>query len=631
MRVAVIGGGLTGLAAARRLRQSGAAVALINRGPLLGGRLRPGTGTVPALGPAHFDPVFPRVASTHAFPYLLPGSPDAPAGMPALGATGPNGVPGLGANCHSVQLVHTSATAAGGAGEVCVPNTGARGLFEPLLPNVRDADFEHRPYTEATKLERDGAEWVVQVFECSGGERERVRSARADAVLLALPVPAVFDLLDASGLGLEAARDELRAVRYARAVVLEVACAGPYPVPAHAYTFAASPLEIVFDNRTTGASGVGPALTAVSTAQWADAHWHEPDEVLAQHLLPLATSGAGAPLWHRVRRFERYRAERRVRMPFAELDDTSTLLAAGDGFAGYVPSPFDAAVTSAAYAANRLTRALSVAARAAERPRTRTRTRTRTRPQLEVAVTCADEAFGALTVGADSLLVLAAPEVGGLTPTLDAFLGARVIAETRARAAGRPIPVTVLLRPRVGTCEYGYGERDQMERDAQRFLSEGADGIAFAALETVRGECRIDRRVCEPLVQLAHERGRRATFHRAFDRVRDRSAGLQDLIGLKFDRVVTSGGSRLALDNTSRLRADVAFAAWDLEVVVAGGIGPLTAPGVASATGCWHLLGAFRGPPGPAAQFGPPARGLNVGAVRDTATALDHWIASADA
>jgi copper homeostasis protein len=170
-----------------------------------------------------------------------------------------------------------------------------------------------------------------------------------------------------------------------------------------------------------------------------------------------------------------------------------------------------------------------------------------------------------------------------------------------------------------------------MERDAQRFLSEGADGIAFAALETVRGECRIDRRVCEPLVQLAHEKGRRATFHRAFDRVRDRSAGLQNLIGLTFDRVVTSGGSRLALDNTSRLRADVAFAAWDLEVVVAGGIGPLTAPGVASATGCWHLLGAFRGPPGPVAQFGPPARGLNVGAVRDTATALDHWIASADA
>ncbi len=605
MRVAVIGGGLTGLAAARRLRQLGAAVTLINRAPLLGGRLRPGTATVPALGPAHFDPVFPRVTSTHDFPYLLPSSHDAPAGMPALCATAPNGVPGLGANCHPVQIVHT-AESMGGAGVAHVPNTGARGLFEPLLPNSQDAGLEHRPHTEATKLARAGAEWVVQLFECSGGERAQLPSLRADAVLLAVPVPVVFDLLDASGLGLEAARDELRAVAYARAVVLEVACAGPYPVPSPAYTFADPPLEIVFDNRTTGASAVGPALTAVSTAQWAEAHWHEPDDAVAHELLPHACSGAGEPLWHRVRRFEWYWAARRVRMPFVELDDTSTLLAAGDGFAGYVSSPFDAALTSAVYAANRLTRKWSLLADRVRHPRPRTRTR----PQLEVAVTCADEALGALAAGADRLLVLAAPEVGGLTPTLDTFLGVRVVAEARAKAADRTIPITVLLRPRVGTCEYGYGERDQMELDANRFLSAGADGIAFAALERVRDEYRIDRRACEPLVKLARDTDKRVTFHRAFDRVRDRNAGLQELIGLNFDRVITAGGSTLgALDNTARLRADIAFAALLLDVVVAGGIGPGTAAGVASESGCWHLLGAFRGPCGPDALFGP-RRGL---------------------
>lgn len=628
MRVAVIGGGLTGLGAARRLRERGAAVTLIDRGDRAGGRLRPTTNAVPNLGTARFDAVIPLLGTWDRGTYNW----DAPGGLPAVPLFAHTSGPQAANRFRTVQCVHTSPGASGVPFPRQVPAGGARALYEPLLPGC-DEHFEHRQWTEAVSLARDGAEWVVRACEVDGrGNRTPVKSARADAVLLAVPVPALLALLDASGIPADAARDDLSAVRYARALVLEAAFGATGPGTSPVYTFADAPLEVLFDNQTTEASAVGPALTAVSAAGWAEAHWHEPDAEIAAQLLPLASAGLGPAVWHRVRRFEHYRAERRVRMPYAELDGTSTLLAAGDAFAGFVANPFDAAHTSGARAAERILRALTIAARDAQNPRPLTPAR----PLLEVVVTCWDEATAALSEGADRLFVLAAPEVGGLTPSFDAFLAVRAAADTRAALGGRPVPVTVLLRPRLGNCEYRSGELQQMDADADRFLSAGADGIAFAAIENFGTEFRVDGRACKPLVARAHEKGRHAVFHRAFDRVRDRNPGLRDLIGLNFDRLITAGGGAtgLAQDSAHRLRADVAFAAWDLEVTVAGGIGPGRAASIASATGCRSLLGAFREPrePGPTAagRFGPTHRPFRQSRVCAALAELNDWLAEPD-
>jgi hypothetical protein len=83
------------------------------------------------------------------------------------------------------------------------------------------------------------------------------------------------------------------------------------------------------------------------------------------------------------------------------------------------------------------------------------------------------------------------------------------------------------------------------------------------------------------------------------------------------------------------LRADVAFAAWDLEVTVAGGIGPGRAASVASATGCRSLLGAFREPREPAplgtVRFGPPHRPFRQARVCAVLAELNDWLAEPDA
>jgi copper homeostasis protein len=279
-------------------------------------------------------------------------------------------------------------------------------------------------------------------------------------------------------------------------------------------------------------------------------------------------------------------------MPFAEALDAPPLVLAGDAFAGYVTNPLDAAYTSATHAVAHLCRVLGRTARS----RPRTALKTPSRVTLEVSVASADEAAAAVAAGADALFLSAAPEVGGLTPTVDALHGVcRAVARATGRG-GQRVPVTVLVRPRLGGCEYTAGEFDQMRRDARRLLAAGADAIAFGVLTARAGEVRVDAARCRRLVRLAHARGRTAVFHRAFDGVTDRRVGIQDLIAVGCDRVVTGGGRRLAIDGVSELAAAVGYAGWDIEVAAAGGVTPGTVGGVVRGSGSRHVLAALRRP-----------------------------------
>lgn len=592
MHVAVVGGGLTGLVAARALRARDIAVTLIDRGGLLGGRLRPTTVDIPAAGRATLDPV-PLFLGPTGYPT---DDPRAPVGLPALALRAANGAHGFTGPVRRTPVVHLSTEGNQPlVSQFTVPG-GARALLDQLVPRWGDDHLKHLPWTEATAIERDGTGWRVRTREsaAAGGDRRATASVLADAVLLTQPVPAALDLLSAGSTPChEAVTDEARRVRYSRTLVLTAVYRGRSLLPAGPLAVSDSPVALIFDNGATGASAVGPALTAVASETWAAEHWHESDEELARQLLALVSPWAdGELVWHAVRRHEHYRAGERPRMPFAVASDSPSLVLAGDGFAGYVRNPFDAAYTSALHATDHIGRELRRVARATNRAVPRTPTK----PVLEVAVSSECEARAAVENGADRLLVLAAPEVGGLTPTLDTVLSVRRVARRAGKRLGRSIPVTVLLRPRLGECDYTWDEFEQMTRDAKRFLKARADGIAFGALSDRGGETRVDADACRPLVALAHRFGKEAVFHRAFDGLKDRRTGLHDLIALGFDRVVTAGRWTLALDDTAELAADVAYAGWDIEVVVTGGVTAATAGAVVRETHCRHLLGGFREP-----------------------------------
>lgn len=199
---------------------------------------------------------------------------------------------------------------------------------------------------------------------------------------------------------------------------------------------------------------------------------------------------------------------------------------------------------------------------------------------LEIAATTPDEAVAAVRAGADRLELCAGLEVGGLTPSPGLLARVRELVT---------VPVYAMLRPRPGGFAYSADEWDVMVRDAEAFLAAGADGLVFGALDE---HGHIADGPCRKLVEVAHGR---AVFHRAFDFLLHAHHGLEQLIDLGFERVLTSGGRPTAREGAARLATLVARAAGRIDVVAAGGIRPENVAELVRATGCTQVHAAARG------------------------------------
>lgn len=203
------------------------------------------------------------------------------------------------------------------------------------------------------------------------------------------------------------------------------------------------------------------------------------------------------------------------------------------------------------------------------------------RVQLEVCVETVADALAADAGGADRLELCADLSAGGLTPSVDLF--------QHLRAAVR-LPIAVMIRPRAGDFVYTAADRKWMAERIARFRPLAPDGFVFGI---VTSGGRIDNAtaelvtVCGPVP---------AVFHRAFDEVDDKQAGLEELIRLGFTRVLTSGGPGSVPEHLPELRALVGQANGRIQVMPGGGVRADTAAGVVQSTGCEHLHGSFSEP-----------------------------------
>jgi len=179
---------------------------------------------------------------------------------------------------------------------------------------------------------------------------------------------------------------------------------------------------------------------------------------------------------------------------------------------------------------------------------------------LEVAANSVASAFAAQEGGAGRVELCASLDEGGVTPSHGTIVLAR---------EGLNIPLYVLIRPRAGDFVYENAEVESMLDDIAHCRELGCDGVVVGAL-TAEGE--IDADACAMFVRAAEGMG--VTFHRAFDLVPDRHEALETIIGLGFERVLTSGGMPSAVAGTPALAKLVSQAGGRIVVMPGAGIDP---------------------------------------------------------
>ena len=153
---------------------------------------------------------------------------------------------------------------------------------------------------------------------------------------------------------------------------------------------------------------------------------------------------------------------------------------------------------------------------------------------FEACVGSADAALAAQRGGADRVELCDNLLEGGTTPS------AGTIRVARERLS---IPVHVIVRPRGGDFCYSEIELEVMRCDIQTCKELGAQGVVLGLL---REDGAIDVARTAELVALA--RPLAVTFHRAFDVCRDPFEGLEDLVRLGIERVLTSGQEPTVLE-----------------------------------------------------------------------------------
>lgn len=222
-----------------------------------------------------------------------------------------------------------------------------------------------------------------------------------------------------------------------------------------------------------------------------------------------------------------------------------------------------------------------------------------TRILLEICCGSAEDALEAARGGADRVELCSALFLGGLTPSLGSL-------DLLKKQGFRPA-IAAMVRPRAAGFCYTQAEMEVMERDAALFLEHGADGIVFGILHE---DATVDVERSRRLRDLAGDR--EAVFHRAFDVVLDPIRALDELIGLGFTRVLTSGQQPSAPEGAALIRKLVEHARGRIQILPGAGIRPGNVGELLAETGCTQVhTTAFRpmedrSTSGSTIQFGSP-------------------------
>lgn len=129
------------------------------------------------------------------------------------------------------------------------------------------------------------------------------------------------------------------------------------------------------------------------------------------------------------------------------------------------------------------------------------------------------------------------------------------------------IPVFILIRPRAGNFVYTNEEFELMKADIVKFKEMGCKGIVSGVLNN---DNTIDLERTKELVELT--RPLEFTFHRAFDKIIDPIKGLEELIEIGADRILTSGQEDSAIDGIKLIEKLIEIATNRIAIMPGSGV-----------------------------------------------------------
>lgn len=179
---------------------------------------------------------------------------------------------------------------------------------------------------------------------------------------------------------------------------------------------------------------------------------------------------------------------------------------------------------------------------------------------IEICTGSYQDCIAAYKGGAKRVELNSALSVGGLTPSLATLL--QVKKDTNLK-------VICMVRPRgAGFCYDAWDQKIMME-DAKLFLENGADGIAFGFLNE---DGTIQIQATKQMIDLIHQYGKEAVFHRAFDITKNPYEAIETLIQLKCDRILTSGQKAKAMQGMDLIRDLQTKYGNQIEILVGSGM-----------------------------------------------------------
>lgn len=186
-------------------------------------------------------------------------------------------------------------------------------------------------------------------------------------------------------------------------------------------------------------------------------------------------------------------------------------------------------------------------------------------PSIPVSIeVCAYSLFSCLAAdrsGAQRVELCASPWEGGTTPSAG-------LVEQALRMT--TLEIHAMVRPRGGDFVYDGSEKQTMLAEARSLIAQGVHGIVVGALKP-NGD--LDVEFMQEFREIAGDR--QLTCHRAIDMSRDPIQVMEELIGIGFNRILSSGGKNKALDGIENLAALVAASKGRIQIMAGSGVNPM--------------------------------------------------------